>query len=360
MLEGIGGGSFLEMVIGNLTPGQEYLFQAYWEANNWGPGTQTLSVTIEGDTLTRVASQAPAVLMAYRFVAGDDTLEIIMDRDDGLGGDGNNWLSGYSLQEVPSLTRIALDITPNGVNAGHYDFRWESRDGKVYDLVSHTDLTATLVDWPVWMGSENIGGTAPENELLDIPGGGDPARFFAVIEKDPPPLFAEDFESVVGPAPPAGWSVADNGAGSAWQVGSPSGVNTEPDSAANGTRCAGVNIGGDYTPSADASLITSAFTVPATGATLSFSQYIDTEVTPSGDVGSIRLLNAGDNSVLVGGDVALNLEGFTEEWTEESILLPAVANGLDVKLEFRFVSDDDAEAFAGFYIDDVRILATAP
>jgi hypothetical protein len=258
--------------------------------------------------------------------------------------------------EAPSDTKIKLAITPNGAN---FDFTWESRDGKLYDLVSSTELSIPPADWPVYEGNADIAGTAPENTLPVVPPTG-PKRFFAVIEKDPPPLLAEDFESVTGPGAPAGWSATDNGAGTAWEVGAPSGAATGPDAAASGTQCAGTNIGANYTASAEASLVTRPFTVPATGATLKFRQYIDSEATPSDDLGSIRLLNAGDDTVLAGGDVATGLEGILETWTNESIPLPAVANGLSVKLEFRFVSDADAEAFAGFYIDDVEVIADAP
>ena len=94
---------------------------------------------------------------------------------------------------------------------------------------------------------------------------------------------------------------------------------------------------------------------PNNTGTTDFSQYIDTELPPSGDLGSIRLLNAGDNSVLGGGDVATSLEGITEAWSSETLPLPAAANGLSVKLEFRFESDGDGEVFAGFYIDDVVV-----
>ena len=72
-------------------------------------------------------------------------------------------------------------------------------------------------------------------------------------------------------------------------------------------------------PSADASLTTSVFTVPASGATLSYSQYIDTDFPPQADVGSIVALSAATNLPLVDGDVALNIEGTSQEWTKESL-----------------------------------------
>ena len=93
------------MSISGLTVGREYLYQAYWE----GVTGQTLSVTIEGDTLNNVADAALGVLISYQFTAGDDTLNIFMDRDDGITtGDLNNWISGYSLQTTVPEPSTAL------------------------------------------------------------------------------------------------------------------------------------------------------------------------------------------------------------------------------------------------------------
>jgi hypothetical protein len=47
-------------------------------------------------------------LISYEFTADDDTLTIDIDRDDSLGGDPNNWLSGYSLQVVPETSAVLL------------------------------------------------------------------------------------------------------------------------------------------------------------------------------------------------------------------------------------------------------------
>ena len=44
------------------------------------------------------------------------------------------------------------------------------------------------------------------------------------------------------------------------------------------------------------------------------------------------------------------------KWNSASIPLPAVANGLSVKLEFGFFSNAN-DHFAGFYIDDVVVKA---
>ncbi len=140
-----------------------------------------------------------------------------------------------------------------------------------------------------------------------------------VLEKDAPPLLREGFEAGL----PGSWATSNNGAGTTWSVGTPDKTGTEPDGAANGARCAGTNMNGTYTAAATASLISPAFTVPAGGATLGFSRYIDTELASGGgDFGSIRLLDAADNTPLAGGGISTNLQGDSLAWTNESIPLP--------------------------------------
>jgi hypothetical protein len=122
LLSGIAGANGMTMNISGLTAGKEYLFQAYWEANGTG---QTLTTTIEGTTTGGIAPQGTpgGVLISYRFIAGDTVLNTFFDRDDALP-DGNNWLSGYSLQEIPttapisSLTSSLLDGESDIINTG--------------------------------------------------------------------------------------------------------------------------------------------------------------------------------------------------------------------------------------------------
>jgi hypothetical protein len=104
LLSGIAGGNPVTMSVSGLTPGRQYLFQAYWEANGTNP-QHTLTMTLEGDSLSGVGPQGipGGVLISYSFTAGDHTLNAFFDRDDGAtSGDLNNWLSGYSLQEIPN------------------------------------------------------------------------------------------------------------------------------------------------------------------------------------------------------------------------------------------------------------------
>ncbi len=92
---------------------------------------------------------------------------------------------------------FVLTITPNSENPVHYDFMWASQTGKVYDLLSSTDLSTSPATWAVYDpdgpgGNEPYGdipATPPTNLLSAVAPSG-PARFFAVAEKDMPPGFS--------------------------------------------------------------------------------------------------------------------------------------------------------------------------
>ena len=80
-------------------------------------------------------------------------------------------------------TSIQLTIAPNAETPGSFDFSWSSNTGRVYDLVSSTDLSEPVQDWAVWDGLTGIPATSPQNTLTGVTTGGAPKRFFAVIEK---------------------------------------------------------------------------------------------------------------------------------------------------------------------------------
>ena len=119
-------------------------------------------------------------------------------------------------------------------------------------------------------------------------------------------------------------------------------------------RIYGTNITGNYAPNADTWLRSPAINLTPTGitgATLTYKQYIDTDL--GLDVGSVRLLDAGNGDTEL-AVLANNLGGVEEGWTSETIILPPVALGKSIRIEFRFVSDAVTN-FAGFYVDDVTV-----
>lgn len=260
------------------------------------------------------------------------------------------WVMDY---KTFSFTGLGLTITTNAGTPSNFDFAWDSKEGKLYDLVSSTDLVGPADTWPVWNGQSDLAATPPLNTLTDIPGGGDTRRFFAVVEKDPPPIFEESFDAA-GPGLPAGW-VAVN-ATTVWDVGDPSGLPglVDPD----GTNCVGTNVvAGNYADEVATTTLTSpAVAIPAGGATLSFRQYIDSDAF-NGDVGAIRLLDGTDTEIVEGDFPITGIDGVTAGWTDESFDLPASAAGQSVKVVFEFTTVMDGTVYNGFYIDDVQINA---
>lgn len=86
----------------------------------------------------------------------------------------------------PTAAPFTVSILPNATTPGNYDFTWTSQAGKVYDVVTSTDLATAVAGWAVWDGREGLPATPPNNVLADVPGGGGTRRFFAVVERDAP------------------------------------------------------------------------------------------------------------------------------------------------------------------------------
>lgn len=254
----------------------------------------------------------------------------------------------------PPAPDLVLTI---GQSAGHVDFAWNSRSGMQYDLVSSTDLSTDPVTWPPYDDGvtihENIlpSGTGT-NTLAGLPRVG-ARRFFAVIEEEIPPLFFEDFDAEA--ALPPGWTT-NGGDTTVWGVGVPVGAAFGPPTATSLPNCAGTNIGANYTASQDLSLISPEIAMPASGASLSYRQWRDTE--EDGDMASIRVLDADNNETLI-EELVTGIQGSGGDWeSPDPLVLPNATNGRNVKLEFRFASNDGAApSFAGFYLDDIRLQA---
>lgn len=86
--------------------------------------------------------------------------------------------SGVMAVVSGSSAPLQLVVTQNGANL---DFTWNGQSGKLYDLLSATDLTTAVAVWDVWNGNADINAN-----FLSIPRPGDPKRFFALREKDGP------------------------------------------------------------------------------------------------------------------------------------------------------------------------------
>jgi hypothetical protein len=250
-----------------------------------------------------------------------------------------------------------LSITPSASTPGDYDFRWVSRNGKLYDLVSATALTTAPETWPVWDGKTDIEGTAPTNTLVDVPGGGDPARFFAVVEKDPPPLFSEDFETDDG-----GFTIAvpNKGTGTEWAHGAPNSSDQGGGAVTTGNggsaQCWGTNLTGGYIADTDACLRSPAIDLTGVSdAALSFALSLDAA---SGHTYEVNVIEAaGDTLIANVIPPTQDSDPADARWvTMHNVVIPATAMGRNVRLEWRFMGDGTAPfEFNGAYLDDVMV-----
>jgi hypothetical protein len=276
---------------------------------------------------------------------------------------GAPWVMDYRSFAVSELTLAFSSITGSAATPGQFDFAWKSQSGKSYDLVSDTTLSTPASSWPVWQGySELLSSGTGINTLTRVPGGGGGARFFALVQKNAPPLLEEQFDAAA--ALPAGWTTTGPSNGTDWEVGSPAaGVSTGPDDAQSPPNCAGTNIDDYYTENADVSLISPSFAVPpGLGALLTFNQWIDTDLFGNPpDRGSVRVLDADNADTPIPGLEILGIEGDGGDgWTLETLALPSGAvGGKNIKVEFRFESNAGSflqlDVWSGFYVDDVLV-----
>ena len=226
-------------------------------------------------------------------------------------------------------------------------FEWDSLGGKLYNLRSETDPSAAEpIDWPIYNLIGDIEATPPENTLV-IRRPVDPTRFFVIEEFNAPPvaIFTDDFEGGLGD-----WTIGSDGdAGTAWELGSP--TNVGPAVAHSPSNCFGTNLSSNYLVDANVWLRSPVLDLTGVGgATLNYYQFLDIE--EGFDFGEVAVLDAADNSQLA--VIASPIDGLTTDWEQVSKSIPAAALGRNVKIEFRFTSDD-IENFAGWYVDDVTV-----
>ena len=228
-------------------------------------------------------------------------------------------------------------------------FTFDSQPGKVYDILTSRDPenepNPSL--WEVWQ--ENIIATPPENvETFQRPS--DPNRFFVLVEKVAPAFFAEDFENGA-----EGWTARVNDAVGAtlWELGSPN-ASTGPLRGADGSANAFTTNIGRYESDSDIALRSPVIDLTAEGiteVTLSFQQFRDAD--GFSDRGFVRVLRSGDLSELSAFDA--DLTAFDVDWTEFSASLPSSVIGETIVIEFQFISDESADDFSGWSIDNVEI-----
>lgn len=264
---------------------------------------------------------------------------------------GNLVIDNLALSSAEPPVPPELRIARSGTDLV---FTWDGVFGKRYDLVT-TDAAGLSAPPGGWTPVEtDLAAELPVTSRVH-PWDGRPEAYFAVIERDGPPMFTDDFEADLG------WTtggIAGDAPGTAWERGVPD-WNFGPTAAHSGTRCFGTNLAGDHTADADVWLRSPVIDLrdPAIrGARLRFHQFRDTD---SGmDLGSVRILDPGAGDAPLAGVDALftDIGGAGAAWEELVADLPAEALGRRIRIEFRFASNGDP-SYAGWYVDDVVVEA---
>ncbi len=252
-------------------------------------------------------------------------------------------------------------ITRNTDTPGTYDFEWESESGKLYDLLSSTDLATPVSEWPVYDDGETVHeGIVPAGEVTVLEGvpSPDPRRFFALSIYDappPPPLFFTDFEDDDG-----GFTVVTAGAGSTWEYGEPDAEIEDVIAIVGGNdgsaNAWGVNLTGNYATDTDTSLRSPPIDLSGldegSGVRLGFALAVDT----ADDASLVVRLIEEDGDTVVGGEVWSLTGEASAEWEEIGpIDLPEEAIGEVVRIEWHFTGPTDSIGYLGAYIDDVVV-----
>ncbi len=99
--------------------------------------------------------------------------------------DGLLSISNFRVVETATPGGLGLIISKNEVAPDTFDFQWSSRNGRVYDLLSSTDLSVPVENWTVWEGQLDILSDGEMTQIQAIASGG-PRRFFVVVEKPAP------------------------------------------------------------------------------------------------------------------------------------------------------------------------------
>jgi hypothetical protein len=176
-------------------------------------------------------------------------------------------------------------------------------------------------------------------------------------------FFSENFDSVVAPVLPAGWTSTASGIGVAWVTST-----TTPNSAPNEA------FAPDPSNIGDSLLVSPVITVPANGGQVSFKNSYNTESTFDGAVLEISInggafadiITAGGSFVSGGYNATISTSfsspiagrmawsGNSGGYVNSVVNLPAAANGQNIQLQWRMASDTSIAA-TGVMIDDVVI-----
>ena len=361
----------VQSVVLDLSSSRAVQFNGILEINDTSSGNEpadvfVASLIIDGDTANPINLITP-----YDTIVPDGVLT-----DNELAPAPGNYI--YPLEYLIPATASSVQIVIDGINnSGSETFivrdlvftgpppgslppfldiengtgdtlvlTWESQGGFLYNIRSETDPSnGDPIDWPIFSPHMDIAATPPFNTLT-IPLPPEPSRFFVVESFPAPPsaVFSDDFETG---AP--GWTVgSDRAAGTAWELGTPT---LGAPGANSGANCYGTNLAGEYAIDANVWLRSPPVDLTTAGsATLKYFQVFDIEL--QFDSATVSILDAADNSVL--SVVQGPFDGFSADWEEVTVAIPATALGKTVIFEWRLQSDDIGN-FAGLFVDDVLV-----
>jgi hypothetical protein len=131
----------------------------------------------------------------YNYIGFDETFSVEAGDTFGFRIGGQNFdsssilngllrVSNFRVEETAG-SGVGLIISKSETTPGTFDLEWTSRTGKVYDLLSSTDLSTPVESWAIWDGQADIP-AADEITRIEalVPEGS--KRFFVVIEKSSP------------------------------------------------------------------------------------------------------------------------------------------------------------------------------
>jgi hypothetical protein len=186
------------------------------------------------------------------------------------------------------------------------------------------------------------------------------------------PSFTENFDGVVMPALPAGWTTTTTGSTTAtWKT-----ANTNVVDSGN------YAFGADISTSADASLVSPTIAIGAGSQQLSFKHRYQTETTFDGGVLEISIAGGAFNDILAAGGSFVQggygasvsssatgnallrrrvWGGFINATAQVLVNLPAAASGQNVQFRWRFGSDSSGTPTGspGWSVDSVQISSTS-
>ena len=104
----------------------------------------------------------------------------------GEGTGGLDMMFAVTALPVTAPAGLQLVIRESETTPGSFDFEWVGQAGKLYDLVSSTDLTTDPLTWPAWNEHSSLE-VSGDSLIISTSAPGDGLqRFFAVIEKSAP------------------------------------------------------------------------------------------------------------------------------------------------------------------------------